>query len=647
MTAVGRVHVQQEGVHVYADTIRYDLASQQLTAEGHVAWQQDGQEIQARSLTYNLSTRKGIAEEIRTTTPPWFYRGKEVILEPGVVRLKGARFSTCDYPLDYEHYHLKASSITVKPGRSFSARNVVLYMGKVPVFFLPVFGKDLRDRRMPFQFDTGSTEFLGRYGLITSNYLFSPANYGSMYVDYFQKKGFGFGLRHEIELNPFSVLGLYGYYQREKGVGDDRWEGMARGRWAFSSRLQGRIEALIPGDGWFSQQYYPARREALVSSQRQFDASATWSPKGYTLGVLWRRMESASYDPLRKFDFTRTLQVMPQVDLTFSPRPLVGRGGPLADFSAHLTRQWTQSNDFYQMLASAEGGLSKTVTPVKGQSLYGRAGLRASFQDKPNLGSTEKTGENRSMTSQASWTGRWFPSLSTSLGWYYDRKLIKLLPSEIAHHGVSQNQLNGTIEWNWRSRVVSRTATTYNLLTDVDSAGKRFSYLQQNLTIIPSRFFESLTMANFSMVAHELKDVSQVLTLRNSKDMWRFRLGFNYVDPRVTPLGMDPVMYPKSVNLTTDLSFVFFTNYRLSVLETYDVESANVTNRQANLYRDLHDWEAQFGYSRSEGSNKQVFFRLNLKAFPGRPLTVSESEMKRFTGSNASELVESTARQFQ
>jgi hypothetical protein len=92
---------------------------------------------------------------------------------------------------------------------------------------------------------------------------------------------------------------------------------------------------------------------------------------------------------------------------------------------------------------------------------------------------------------------------------------------------------------------------------------------------------------------------------------------------------------------------VAFTNYRLSVLETYDVVLARVTHRQVHLYRDLHDWEAQFGYSQSEGSNKQIFFRLNLKAFPGRPLTVSESEMKRFTGSNASELVESTARQFQ
>ena len=59
--AKGQVHIQQDLVHLYADTIRYDTVAQDVHADGHVVWQDQNQEIEAQSLTYNLKTKEGKA----------------------------------------------------------------------------------------------------------------------------------------------------------------------------------------------------------------------------------------------------------------------------------------------------------------------------------------------------------------------------------------------------------------------------------------------------------------------------------------------------------------------------------------------------------------------------------------------------------
>ena len=131
--------------------------------------------------------------------------------------------------------------------------------------------------------------------------------------------------------------------------------------------------------------------------------------------------------------------------------------------------------------------------------------------------------------------------------------------------------------------------------------------------------------------------------------MWRYRMSLSYMDPNVTTQGVTVTSLTKTLDLTYDLSVVLFTNYRLSLVEDFNLVTASFVSRQIAIYRDLHDWEAEFGYTQPYSGNKTIFFRLNLKAFPGRPLTVSEAEMKRFSGyrqENMGQLGETAAQEF-
>src|SRR6185369_5630025 len=259
VVAKGDVHIQQDAVNLYADRIRYDLKAQEVQAEGNVVWQDGAKEIRTQSLTYNLKTGIGKALHVRTASPPWIVTGAEIQIMPGKIVVKDAKATTCDYADAYTHFHMQADKITIYSEDFLVAENMVLYIGKVPVFYFPFFVRNLRDIKTPFSLSTCQTDYLGNYVLLTANYLFSPTNYGAFYGDYFFKKGLGLGVRHEIALNDYSTLSLYGYGIPEKDTQRFRWETSARGLWALSSNFQGRVQADIPSDGFFSRDYSVAR----------------------------------------------------------------------------------------------------------------------------------------------------------------------------------------------------------------------------------------------------------------------------------------------------------------------------------------------------------------------------------------------------
>lgn len=653
VTARGRVHVQQGSIDLYADVVRYDLNTQEVKADGQVMFQDGEQTVQAQSFVYNLGTQKGGAFDIESASPPWLYSGQEVSLEPGKVILRGARFSTCEYPEPQRHYHMRASRIVVRPGKSLVARNMVLYIGKVPVFYFPFFYRNLRDYRVPFSFDTGKSDYLGRYGLITTNYLFSSVNYGSLYTDYFERKGWGFGTRHEVELNKYSVLSLYGYRVKEKDTGIARWESRARGTWALNNRLDGRLDVSYPGDGRFSQHYSATRRDPfIVSTLRQYDASASYRGGGFTMGLLFSRAELANPEPEKSTVFDRYSQTAPRGTFNLFPRRLVGRNWLKWDLNTTVERTWTKTNGFYLTRGSAEAGISQSLLLGRTQTLYSRWGLQETFQDKSDKFAHNK-GNSRYYSATHTLTSRWTRFWSTTLGHQYRRKLQHLNPQGEFNNGLEQSMINAASDLTAGALLRARTSTTYDMRPRVLGAthrDQRFSYLRQEFYLTPSTRFDTSVMANYALRPKKIKDVMTVLSLRSSRDMWRLRFSGNYMDPRVSTLMFSPLAGKETLDFGAELTFVLFTNYRISVSETYDMATAMWKSRNYSLYRDLHDWEAELNYSQIEGQDKRLSFRLNLKAFPGRPLTVSESELKRWTNmknQNAAELIQTGTRELQ
>jgi hypothetical protein len=104
------------------------------------------------------------------------------------------------------------------------------------------------------------------------------------------------------------------------------------------------------------------------------------------------------------------------------------------------------------------------------------------------------------------------------------------------------------------------------------------------------------------------------------------------VDPNVSNTGFVTMGQPPTFEIAGEVDYALFTNYRIAMLESYDVTNAKFESRSISLYRDLHDWEAQITYTDDPIAGEQLMFTLNLKAFPGRPISVSNTQLQQING---------------
>jgi hypothetical protein len=189
------------------------------------------------------------------------------------------------------------------------------------------------------------------------------------------------------------------------------------------------------------------------------------------------------------------------------------------------------------------------------------------------------------------------------------------------------------------------TSTSYDFNYQGTDAQK-LNYLHQELYFTASPQFDFTLTGDYSVPSNALKDFNSILNIRSPHDMWRFRLSANYVDPNFTYEAPVTAGLSPTFGLAGEVDFAFFTNYRFSLIESYDLTNSQFQTRSISLYRDLHDWEAEINYTEDPVQGKRVFFTLNLKAFPGRPVSVSDDQLQRLNNLRSQGLV-GAASQFQ
>lgn len=139
---------------ITAQKIRYDRVTQMIYAEGSVSMAQTGSKsgndnATASSLMFNTSTLEGVFDDgriVQTQTDSLnLPSGSTLIVasdmfgrsESNTIAFKNGRLTFCDDP--DPHWHIDASRIWLLPGGEFAFFNALLYVGVVPVLYLPAF----------------------------------------------------------------------------------------------------------------------------------------------------------------------------------------------------------------------------------------------------------------------------------------------------------------------------------------------------------------------------------------------------------------------------------------------------------------------------------------------------------------------------
>ncbi|MBQ5471828.1 MAG: LPS-assembly protein LptD [Treponema sp.] len=139
---------------ISADVIRYDRASEMMYAEGNVTLEQTGstsgsQTVTASSLMFNTATLEGVFDDGRVVQTKSdalnLPSGSTLVVasdifgrsESNTIAFKDGVLTFCG---DGDpHWKIRASRIWLLPGGEFAFFNAFLFVGIVPVFYLPAF----------------------------------------------------------------------------------------------------------------------------------------------------------------------------------------------------------------------------------------------------------------------------------------------------------------------------------------------------------------------------------------------------------------------------------------------------------------------------------------------------------------------------
>lgn len=145
----------KEGTLISAEYVTYNRQTEMLYASGSIDFRQvtegadGGMELTANSLLFNTNTLEGFFDDGRVVQTQSdalnLPSGSTLVVlsdifgrsESNTITFKKGELTFCDEP--DPHWKIKASRIWLLPGNEFAFLNAVLYVGKIPVLYLPAF----------------------------------------------------------------------------------------------------------------------------------------------------------------------------------------------------------------------------------------------------------------------------------------------------------------------------------------------------------------------------------------------------------------------------------------------------------------------------------------------------------------------------
>lgn len=193
--------IKFEDVVLHADHIWADFDENIMRAAGNVRLIVENEETHANELVYNLDNKKGVVREGFTYSDPWYYRGTEIFkVEADESYIRGGSLTTCS--LKHPHFYFSASKIIVKINKELIAKNIVLKVGGIPLFYFPVYRRDLRkDKVAKVIVKLGTDSYQGPFVSIILPLARRHRYDGALLFDQSARRGGGRGFEGKYRVN--------------------------------------------------------------------------------------------------------------------------------------------------------------------------------------------------------------------------------------------------------------------------------------------------------------------------------------------------------------------------------------------------------------------------------------------------------------
>jgi hypothetical protein len=211
------VEIVYKDLQAVSEYLEVDRAAQTVSLEGSVVVSHDGQIIVGDIIEFNYDLEEITAIDgklvlvLENTDAPLNVFGDVMVYRTGQITVYNSYITDCD--MEYPHYYFTARELDLYFDERLVFRNVSYWEGGYRILSLPYLVIPLKDENV-LQFPRiGFSARDGFFVKTTYNYYRSPLSYGSVYLDYMQKKGIGTGVRHYYQIGNSNSGDLYVYVQ--------------------------------------------------------------------------------------------------------------------------------------------------------------------------------------------------------------------------------------------------------------------------------------------------------------------------------------------------------------------------------------------------------------------------------------------------
>ncbi|OGR44130.1 MAG: hypothetical protein A2X35_13105 [Elusimicrobia bacterium GWA2_61_42] len=596
---------------IRARNLTVNMGSRTVVSPSDFVMDDEAGTAYGKSGVMNYGTESGRINNGRFSYKNFIFRGRVVEFDKAKYTYKKASITSCDE--EPPHYRLRSSRIYLVPDRYFLAYNNVFFVGKIPVFYFPVVYKPMGGGT-PFVtiLRPGYDERNGFYLKSSFVYRVNRETKAKVYLDYFEKRGFGTGGELDFRRAEKNISNVSLYRIREYGTSKDRW-GMSGGYWHMFNRFNESDPARYYSQGFFRLLSDPnvnndffRNNPFAVSPDEQASVAFTRNTN-YTvtrLSAYGRETHTADYSAFKKANSS-----IPRLDFNTVPFRVLGLP-VLNSFTGNFENARDEGNNYTQKRGQGVWTVSKSVPLARHVTLS-----PAVYYDQSVFISTSQGPVD-------TWTGRYGGAAtlrydrawgSLDLGYAYRRRLRdnKLENASSApDRGQETNSISSQLFVMPRFNTYFKLSSAYDLRNYYEATfTRRLSPVVAEFFHAPRPGLDLYVEDSYSFSEGNKSFVTQV----------NFGGGENYVGGGIANYSTDKRAWVVSNTFgfrpwrgsawraETVLRYRFYSRggMRLGDLRFFE--------KGLTLYRDFHDFRTKWDLRERSGGVKEFFFFLSLK----------------------------------
>jgi len=634
------VEFKYQDIEIKADYLKINLDTNLLFASGKVHFLQDESETNCEELTYNWKTKKTILLQLEgeltgeNIKGKVYYQGKMMENFPETVEISEGSFTTCE--LEEPHYHIVAKEMIIYPKDKIIARNISWYEGKIKIITLPYFLIFLdRKTQLPILPKIGQNSNDGWYAKINFNYYVNEKSYGTLYIDWFEKKGIGIGVKHYLEIgeednNNSGDASFYLYQIKEK----DSDNSDITGKIDYQQNITDNLKTQFVLD-------YSGRNtlgEKLVTNSIKSNLILNYDKKG----------EKYDIKLVGKYTFNGT--GLGEEDLSIDGNFKVNHNYTFNDkLNSVLALVYTDKNPASQETANLE------LTP-KWELKYKGEGytLNLTTEKRLDIDGDNYTGDNVSnaidrlpefvfnkssavigdskiaygidasvahfyegATEEDNWRGEYVFNLNRpfDLGEYLTLTPSGIFRQDVYLTGEARYLVGGKVDLKADYNPYISSSLSYSYNKSEGPTPFNFDYIAPltntvsgKLTLKPNEIIQLDLSTNYNFISEDFGNLVAKLEYK-PKDDWKMNFSSSY--------NLNTKEWTKKINSTLDLQVSG--DWRIKYKGVIDFEDFKLTDSVVGITRDLHCREITLNYKQA---TKSFWVEFYIKAFPTEKISI-------------------------